>query len=163
MTYFQTGSYTNRDHGFTLIEILLVVAAIVILAGIVIVAVNPGRQLGQTRNAERQSEINTILTAVNDYTIQENGVPSAINQSSSCPASGATDSEIAKTDATSTSGYVDLSVLTDNETYLPQIPVDPQATSSGSGTGYHVVKSANDRVTVCAPLAEQGETIEATR
>ena len=156
--------HSDTQKGFTLIEILLVVAVIVILAGIVIVAVNPGRQLGQANDAQRETEVGDILSAVNQYQIDNGGsLPSAINQGSECPAGGSTDSEIAKTNATSTSGLIDLSDLTDNETYLSSIPADPDATSTNNGTGYHIVKSANDRVTVCAPLTQQGDQIEVTR
>ena len=64
-----------RSHkGFTLIEILLVVASIAILAGIVIVAINPAKQLVDTRNASRNSAVNTILNAVTQYSIDNSGV-----------------------------------------------------------------------------------------
>lgn len=70
----------KQQKGFTLLEILLVVAAIGILAGIVILALNPSKQLGDTRNAQRRSDVNTILNAVYQYTIDNNGtLPATID------------------------------------------------------------------------------------
>lgn len=66
--------------GFTLLEILLVVAAIAILAGVVIIAVNPGKQLADTRNATRQTDVKTISDAVYQYSFDHGGVfPSGID------------------------------------------------------------------------------------
>lgn len=62
-----------KQKGFTLIEILLVVGAIAILAGIVILAINPTKQLADTRDAERRSDIRTILDALYQYSIDHTG------------------------------------------------------------------------------------------
>lgn len=149
-----------RKPGFTLLEILLVVAAIAILAGIVIVAINPGKQLGDTKNAQRRSDVNTILNAVYQYSIDNNGVvPSTIPTSATC-ATPATN-EICRLGGVCT-GLVDLSALTTNEKYLVGIPTDPVGAST-NGTGYFISKSANNRITVCAPSAEQGAVISATK
>lgn len=145
---------TNRlNKGFTLLEILLVVAAIAILAGIVIIAINPNKQLGDTRNAQRQADVNTILNAVYQYALDNNGtLPASITSSAT---------EICSTGG-SCSGLVDLSVLTLNEKYLVAMPRDPQS-PTGNSTGYTIMTTANGRVTVAAPDAEQGKVISVSR
>lgn len=142
-----------RKPGFTLIEILLVVAAIGILAGIVILAINPNKQLGETRNAQRRADVNTIMNAVYQYSIDNNGtIPASIT---------ASQTEICKTGG-SCAGLIDLTVLTTNEKYLTSIPFDPIG-SSANGAGYEIFKTVNNRVTVVAPDAEQSATISVTR
>jgi type IV pilus assembly protein PilA len=144
----------RSQKGFTLIEILLVVAAIAILAGIVIVAINPSKQLGDTRNAQRRSDVTTILNAAYQYSLDNNGVlPASIT---------ATATEICATGAGSCSGLVDLSVLTLNEKYVTAIPTEPQKTNA-NGVGYQISRSANGRITVTAQYPEQGATISVSR
>ena len=144
----------RSQKGFTLLEILLVVATITVLAGIVIVAINPARQLGQTRNAQRRVDINTILNAVYQYAIDNNGkIPTAITN---------TLTEICKTGGTACEGLINLSLLTEDEKYLVALPEDPNASASG-GTGYQIKKSVNGRITVFAPGAELDAQISVTR
>src|SRR3990167_5304512 len=148
-----TSRKLQNSRGFTLLEILLVVAAIGILAGIVILAINPGKQLGDTRNAQRRADVNTILNAVYQYSIDNNGtLPANI-----------TTTVTAVCQADPCTSLIDLSVLTTSEKYLTAIPHDPLITATTGTAGYTIVKSANGRVTVAAPSAEQSAVISVTR
>ena len=141
-----------------MLEVLLVVAILAILAGIVILALNPGKQLADSRNSQRRVDVNTILNGVYQYAIDNNGtLPAAITT---------TAQQICRTgavaaDCTAVPGIF-LNELTTSEKYLTAIPLDPQA-SPAATTDYTIVKTANNRITVAAPLAEQAVTISVTR
>lgn len=151
----------KNTRGFTLIEILLVIGMIAILAAVVIVAVNPARQFAQSRNTQRISNVNTILNAAHQYAVDNTGtLPANIPTSADC--AGVATNEICKTGAADCTGLVDLSVLTASEIYVVSIPYDPSGATT-NGAGYHIAKSANGRITVCAPDAELSETISVTR
>ncbi|MEK7560884.1 MAG: type II secretion system protein [Patescibacteria group bacterium] len=146
--------HKKNNRGFTLLEILLVVAALGILAGIVILAINPGKQLADTRNAQRKVDVNTILNGVYQYAIDSNGVlPTAITaiatEAAVCTTAAG---QICTTGGTCT-GLTDLAVVTASGVYLTAIPKDPQ-TATANGTGYQIGKLPTGRVTVCAPGME---------
>jgi len=150
------------NRGFTLLEILLVVAAIAILAGIVILALNPGKQLSETKNAQRSVDVNTILNGIYQQALDNAGtLDSNIQTCAVACLTPTAAEEICKTGG-ACAGLTDLSSLTANETYLTAIPQDPTGATT-NGAGYHVCKSANNRVTVCAPDAELTATISVTR
>jgi len=153
----------RRQKAFTLVEIILAVAIIFFLAGMVIIAINPAKQLAQTRNSQRDSDVQLILNQVYQYSIDNNSaLPGSIPTSADC--GGVASNEICRTDIGSPncSGLVDISILTVNQKYLVDVPVDPSG-SSANGTGYHISKDADSRITVCAPSAERGVEISATK
>ena len=148
---FLKKSFSKDKKGFTLLEILLVVAAIAILAGIIILAINPNKQLGDTRNSQRRLAVDSIVNAIYQYSLDHNGsLPGAsltVQNLGSIP-TGTDRSvalEICLVDPTApgtalacggpaaASNSVDLSDLTKGAIYLTGIPMDPLPSASSSG------------------------------
>lgn len=146
--------FSRKLKGFTLLEILLVIAIIAVLAAIVIIAINPGKQLADSRNAQRRSDVNTIINGVYQYSVDNNGtLPGTVT-------AAATD--ICRTGAAACTGLIDLSTLTASGKYLVSMPTDPS--SATPSTGYTILKDATTgRITVAAPSAEQGTVITVSR
>jgi prepilin-type N-terminal cleavage/methylation domain-containing protein len=158
-------SKLNTQKGFTLLEILLVVAAIAILAGIVIVALNPGKQLGDTRNSQRSVDVNTIINAVYQYSIDNNGnFPSGIDSiAGSSQVLGTSGSGLDSTCTATTTLAAGVDMSSDLvPTYVVGIVTDP-TTGTDANTDYYINKLSNGRLTVGACDPEQGKTIEVTR
>lgn len=129
------------NKGFTLLEILLVIAAIGILVAIVVVAINPNKQLAQSRNAERRLEINSIYKATEQYLINIGSYPTSITtiMQDICINGN-------------TTNCVNLEVLVPD--YIASIPIDPQ------GVAYKIgVNPYNNRLSVLAGNAELGQEI----
>ena len=131
----------KNKKGFTLLEILLVIATIGILASIVLVSINPNRQLAQVRNAERRSEVNTIYKAIEQYLIDKGSYPAGITTSIQDICING-----------NTTNCVNLGVLVPD--YIAAIPIDP------GGAAYKVgINAGNNRVSVIAINAELGQGI----
>lgn len=71
--------YTKLKKGFTLIEILLVIASIGILATIVLVAINPNEQISKVRTTGVKNNANSLYKAIEQYNIDKGGTYENLN------------------------------------------------------------------------------------
>jgi prepilin-type N-terminal cleavage/methylation domain-containing protein len=125
----------KNTKGFTLIELLIVIGIIAILASGVIVAINPGRQFQQARNATRSTHMATIRSAVMSFAAENNGnFPAEIpddcegTSASYCTSIGdpITSTDPWHTDTSETITAVYNATGEELDVYLNQIPEDPQ-------------------------------------
>ncbi len=140
-----------KSKGFTLIELLVVIAIMVILMGIVLVAVNPGRQYQLARDAKRQSDVNAILNALNQYQVDHDGNIRGVGTVSTCP-----------TMTNIGTGGLDLSAPL-VASYIADVPIDPHTACNATDTCYDVCVTSAGRVTVAAPRVETRASISVTR
>jgi prepilin-type N-terminal cleavage/methylation domain-containing protein len=141
-----------RKEAFTLIEMLLVVVIIAILASIVVVAINPARQINNTQDTQRATHANTLVNAIYQYAADNGGT---------FPASLTASATVMGDDVTEIDVCADLV-----PTYIADMVVDPDdglyTDCTTYDTQYTVLLDANDRVTVAAPAAEN-TTVSVTR
>ena len=118
------------------------------MAAIVLIAINPNKQIAQARDTVRQADINTIQKVLEQYLIDNKAYPISISTTPGYICNTAS----LQTGGPACTGFVDLKVLVPN--YIAEIPKDPQAT--GTNTGYIVsINPSNNKIYVQASLAER--------
>jgi len=150
----------NKRSGFTLIELLVVITIISVLAVAVSVALNPAQRIKDAKNARRTADVDSILTAIHEYVVDNKGdYPAGVTagmverQLGSDP----TGCTIA-TGGCAVTNDVCLNITTLTP-YLKSIPIDPSGgtTYTAAKTGYSLITDANGIVTIRACGAETTE------
>jgi len=139
--------------GFTLIELLIVIVIISALAVTVFVALNPVQRLKDSRDARRTSDVETILTAVHQYVVDNKGsfpVGLSSGMAETQLGSAGTGCAIA-TGGCSVVATACVDLSTPLTKSLKSIPIDPLGGAyTAARTGYSVSVNANNIVTIKA-------------
>ena len=65
--------YSKQLPGFSLVELLMALAIVGVLAGLVIIAINPTKQMADARNTQRKFDVHSILNAFGQYSVDSGG------------------------------------------------------------------------------------------
>ncbi len=150
----------EKNKGFTLLELLIVIAVLAVLAGILFVALDPAARLQDSRNAKRWTDVNAVLSAIKLDQVDNGGSYhaniAAMTDNTYYQIGEAT---TGCNDACSISlqaSCVDLLSLID-EGYLADVPVDPNAVGKSSDeTGYYLYKYDSGQISVGSCHEELG-------
>ena len=132
-------SEQSESKGFTLVELLVVIAIIAILAAVVVLIINPLELTRRGRDAARLSDLANLQNAIN-VAVQESTGSGAVavlcKVQGSYPCNGSSQTQTRVSDGT---GWVKTDLSTQKSVSVPTLPVDPVNSPT-----YHYTYCANN-------------------
>lgn len=156
----------TQPRGFTLMELLIVIAVIIVLAAAVFVALNPAKRFQDTRNARRSSDVEAIIAALKTDQVDNGGtyaadVEALTDGSNYVIGTNASGCNSGCGALTTQAACVDLAELV-TDGYLGSVPFDP-STGAATFTDYYLTTNASGTVTVGSCDPENGVVITSSR
>jgi prepilin-type N-terminal cleavage/methylation domain-containing protein len=162
--------------GFTLIELIIVIAIIALLAAATFVAVNPAKRLGDANNAQRWADITAIADAWQTYTADNSGTTATGSISGASAVLDYNTFMIATSTyttqnngtntcaATTVNAFLNLNALITNG-YIGAIGTDPEytAASDDDNSNYYFYNSSSGIIKVGACDTYNSAVIDVSR
>lgn len=157
----------KNQEGLTLVELLIVIAIIAILAAVAFVAIDPAARFAEARNAQRWTDVSTVMEGVQQAFVDEEGDLSSSTYLSDLDTDSAsvqiiTDGAASLTCGSYTCGTetvagssceVDLSTMEGE--YFAAVPIDPSSSSTTDSMYYLNYDSGIFTVGACDPEEEK--------
>jgi prepilin-type N-terminal cleavage/methylation domain-containing protein len=137
--------HNSFKKGFTLVELLIVIAILAVLAAAVVIVLNPGELLAQARDSQRLSDMDTMKSALTIYISQVStpvlstnclasatkGCCNVTSCAASTPFTGTGVASVRTGNAVSGTGWVDVNFTTMfGGSPIPFLPLDPTGSTT---------------------------------
>ncbi len=156
----------DNSNGFTLVELLIVIAIIAILAAAVFVALDPVTRFQEARDSRRYNDLSNMITAISTDQVDNGGAYIAAITGLTAGnyyviGTATSGCDTTCTAQTTQAACVDLAGFV-TEGYLGTIPMDP-STGTATNTDYYIMRATAGTVEVGACDPEGGSAISLVR